>query len=76
MQTKLLINGKLVAGEGKTEDVLNPATGKVLARVAEASRGTDRRGRARADAAFDGLGRHRAERSRIPVAETGGPHRG
>ena len=37
MQTELLINGKLTAG-GKVEDVLNPATGKVLARVAEASR--------------------------------------
>jgi hypothetical protein len=35
MQTKLLINGKLTAGGGKVEDVLNPATGKVLARVAE-----------------------------------------
>ena len=31
MQTKLLINGKLVAGEGKVEEVLNPATGKVIA---------------------------------------------
>ncbi len=39
MQTRLLINGKLVAGEGKVEEVLNPATGKVLARVPEASRG-------------------------------------
>ena len=38
MQTKLLINGKLVAGDGKVEEVLNPATGKVLAKVAEASR--------------------------------------
>jgi len=33
MQTKLLINGKLVAGEGRIEEVLNPATGKVLAKV-------------------------------------------
>ena len=39
MQTKLLINGKLVAGEGKVEQVLNPATGKVFARVSEATRG-------------------------------------
>ena len=38
MQTKLLINGKLVAGGGEVEHVLNPATGKVLAKVAEASR--------------------------------------
>ena len=38
MQTKLLINGKLVAGAGKVEEVLNPSTGKVLAKVPEASR--------------------------------------
>ena len=38
MQTKLLINGKLVAGEGRVEEVLNPATGKVLAKIPEASR--------------------------------------
>jgi acyl-CoA reductase-like NAD-dependent aldehyde dehydrogenase len=38
MQTKLLINGKLTVGGGKVEEVLDPATGKVLARVAEASR--------------------------------------
>jgi aminobutyraldehyde dehydrogenase len=37
MQKKLLINGRLVAGQGEVEDVLNPATGKVIARVAEAS---------------------------------------
>ena len=37
MQKKLLINGRLVAGQGEVEDVLNPATGKVIARVAGAS---------------------------------------
>ena len=37
MQKKLLINGRLVAGQGKAEEVLNPATGKVIARIAEAS---------------------------------------
>ena len=37
MQTKLLINGKLVAGAGKVEAVLNPATGKVTARSAIAA---------------------------------------
>ena len=57
MQTKLLINGKLVAGEGKVEDVLNPATGKVLARVAEASRGQVDAAVKAADAAFDGWAR-------------------
>jgi aminobutyraldehyde dehydrogenase len=37
MNTKLLINGKLVAGKGTKEDVLDPATGKAIASVAEAS---------------------------------------
>ena len=37
MNTKLLINGKLVAGKGAKEDVLDPATGKPLVTVAEAS---------------------------------------
>jgi aminobutyraldehyde dehydrogenase len=38
MQTKLLINGNLVAGEGSVERVLDPATGKSIAEVPEASR--------------------------------------
>jgi aminobutyraldehyde dehydrogenase len=38
MQTKLLINGALVAGEGSVERVLDPATGKSIAEVPEASR--------------------------------------
>ena len=38
MQTKLLINGALVGGEGTVERVLDPATGKCIAEVAEASR--------------------------------------
>ncbi len=37
MQTKLLINGVLVAGEGVAEPILNPATGQRIAEVAEAS---------------------------------------
>jgi aminobutyraldehyde dehydrogenase len=37
MNTKLLINGKLVKGKGEEHDVLNPATGKVITQVAEAS---------------------------------------
>ena len=57
MQTKLLINGKLVAGAGKVEDVLDPATGKVLARVAEASREQVNAAVSAADAAFDGWAR-------------------
>lgn len=37
MQTKLLINGGLVAGEGVAEPILNPATGQRIAEVSEAS---------------------------------------
>jgi aminobutyraldehyde dehydrogenase len=37
MNTKLLVNGKLVKGKGEEQDVLNPATGKVIAQIAEAS---------------------------------------
>jgi aminobutyraldehyde dehydrogenase len=36
MNTKLLVNGKLVKGKGEEQDVLNPATGKVITQVAEA----------------------------------------
>ena len=39
MNTKLLINGKLAAGAGDKEDVLDPATGKKIATVGEASEG-------------------------------------
>ena len=37
MQTKLLINGRLTAGKGDAVAVLDPASGKVLAEVAEPS---------------------------------------
>ena len=37
MQTKLLIKGKFVAGKGDKEEVRDPATGKVIVEVAEAS---------------------------------------
>jgi len=37
MQTQLLINGELVAGEGEKQPVYNPATGEVLVEIAEAS---------------------------------------
>jgi aminobutyraldehyde dehydrogenase len=39
MNTKLLINGKFVNGAGDKEDVLDPATGKPIVAVAEASEG-------------------------------------
>ena len=37
MQTKFLINGTLVPGEGAPEKILDPATGKTIAEVPEAS---------------------------------------
>jgi len=37
MQTKLLINGQLVAGAGAEIEVLNPATGAAIAKIREAS---------------------------------------
>ena len=37
MNTKLLVNGKLVKGKGDELGVLDPATGKVITQVAEAS---------------------------------------
>lgn len=37
MQNNLLINGKLVAGEGETVPVFNPATGEEILSIAEAS---------------------------------------
>ncbi len=57
MQKKLLINGRLVAGQGDVEDILNPATGKVIARVAEASVEQVNAAVKAAQAAFDGWSR-------------------
>ncbi len=37
MQTKMLIDGKFVAGAGAEEEILNPATGGVTVKVPEAS---------------------------------------
>src|SRR5476649_2229985 len=37
LQTSLLIGGEFVPGAGDVEDVLNPATGDVIAWIAEAS---------------------------------------
>ncbi len=54
MDTKLFIKGKAVAGKGKDEPVLDPASGRVLATVHEASpEQVDAAARA-ADAAFPG----------------------
>ena len=37
MQTKLLIDGQLVAGAGAEVEVLNPATGEAITKIREAS---------------------------------------
>ena len=57
MQKKLLINGRLVAGQGDVEDILNPATGKVITRIAEASAEQVNAAVKAAEAAFDGWSR-------------------
>jgi len=54
MQKKMLINGRLVVGQGDLEDILDPATGKVIARVAEASSGQIDAAVRAAEAAFGG----------------------
>ncbi len=53
MQTKLLINGQLVAGEGASQAVLNPAQGSVLVNINEASPAQVDAAVLAADAAFD-----------------------
>jgi len=37
MQTKLLINGELVAGQGQAHTVVDPATGEAIVSIPEAS---------------------------------------
>ena len=54
MQKKLLIGGRLVAGQGELENVLDPASGKVTARIAEATREQVDAAVRAAEAAFPG----------------------
>ncbi len=53
MQTKLLINGQLVAGEGAAQDVFNPSLGSVLIAINEASPAQVDAAVLAADTAFD-----------------------
>lgn len=53
MQTKLLINGQLVKGEGPVQAVFNPALGRVLAEINEASEAQVDAAVRAADAAFE-----------------------
>ena len=52
MQTKLLINGQLVTGEGPVQAVLNPSLGTTLVEIAEASEAQVDAAVRAADAAF------------------------
>jgi aminobutyraldehyde dehydrogenase len=54
MQTKLLINGHLVEGEGPAQAVFNPALGRVLVEINEASEAQVDAAVRAADAAFEG----------------------
>ena len=53
MQTKLLINGELVAGLGAAQPVLNPSLGSTLVQIPEASAEQIDAAVRAADAAFD-----------------------
>ena len=57
MQTKLLIKGKLVEGEGAATPVLDPATGEQVASVREASPAQIQSAIDAATVAFDSFGR-------------------
>ena len=69
MQTNLLIGGELVAGEGAATPVLDPATGREVAQVAEASDAQIDAAVAAATEAFDSFGKTApAERSALLLA--------
>nr|BFE91211.1 hypothetical protein GCM10020185_17470 [Pseudomonas brassicacearum subsp. brassicacearum] len=55
--TALLIDGELVPGEGIVEPILNPATGEVVAHIAEASTEQVEAAILAAHQAFDGWSR-------------------
>jgi len=54
MNTRLLIGADLVPGEGAPEDILDPATGQVIAQIPEASPAQIARATAEAQRAFAG----------------------
>jgi aminobutyraldehyde dehydrogenase len=56
MQSQLLINGQLVTGQGEKLPVYNPATGEVIAQVAEASAEQIEQAVLAADSAFEDWG--------------------
>ena len=75
MNTKLLIDGKLVTGKGTAEQVLDPASGKVLATVNEASKAQIEAAVHAAQAAYRRLGGNGTEGPCRVVTEACRPHR-
>jgi aminobutyraldehyde dehydrogenase len=73
MQTKLLIGGRLVAGEGAAERVLDAASGEQIAAVPEASVAQVHAAVAAAEGAFDGWART-APRERATLLTRIGDH--
>jgi len=57
METRLFIGGDFIPGEGPPEDVLDPASGEVIARVPEASPAQVRQAVEAAERAFPGWAR-------------------
>jgi aminobutyraldehyde dehydrogenase len=57
MQTKMLIGGEFVAGDGPAEEILNPATGEIIAQIKSASPEQVDAAVAAAAAAFPGWSR-------------------
>lgn len=57
MQTRLFIGGEFVAGEGPEEDILNPATGALIAKIPSASKAQIDKAVASAAQAFQSWGR-------------------
>jgi aminobutyraldehyde dehydrogenase len=57
MQTRLFIGGEFVTGEGPDEEILNPATGALIAKIPSASKGQIDKAVAAAAHAFQSWGR-------------------
>ncbi len=75
MQTKLLINGTLTAGQGPAERVLDPATGECIAEVPGGERLAGRCRRRRRRGGRCRLGEDGAQGSRRAAAAPGRSHR-
>ncbi len=76
MQTKMLIGGELVAGDGAATPVLDPATGKEVASVNEASPAQIEAACAAAGEAFESFGQTTPGRAVCHAAGHRRRHRG